>query len=301
MKKNKEDGRAKIIIWTLVTLFAMSFFAAGLLSLFLLDSPSAGNVAKIYINGVIAADSIYGDTISTDIIAFIRDAENDPRIKGIVFEINSPGGSAVASHEIVEAVKRTNKTTVALIREVGASGAYWVASATDEIIASPLSVTGSIGVIGSYLEFSGLLARYNVTYERLVAGEYKDMGSPMKKLTPNERRKLEGQLEEIHRYFIEDVSRNRNISANRMRELATGEIFIGSSAQKHGLIDTLLPYDSVDEYLEKRLNITEITYSEYIRKRTFLDVLSRISADFGFSVGKGIGSGIRKDDMAIRT
>src|SRR3989344_5530558 len=88
------------------------------------------------------------------------------------------GGSSLSSLTFAEKIKELNKTKYAVIREVGASGAYWVASATDKIYASPMSITGSVGVIGSYLEFSGLFDKYGVGYERLVGGEYKDIGSP---------------------------------------------------------------------------------------------------------------------------
>ena len=86
--------------------------------------------------------------------------EENKDIKAIVLEINSPGGSAVASDEIASAVKKSNKPTVAVIREAGASGGYWIASSTDHIIANRMSITGSIGVISSYLEFSGLIEKY---------------------------------------------------------------------------------------------------------------------------------------------
>ena len=102
-------------------------------------------------------------------------------------EINSPGGSAVASDEIATAVKNAKKPVISLIREVGASGGYWVASASDYIIANRMSITGSIGVISSYLEFSGLMEKYGVGYERLVAGENKDLLTPYKKLEADQK------------------------------------------------------------------------------------------------------------------
>src|SRR3989338_6818866 len=98
-------------------------------------------------------------TASSETIKFIEKADKNPSIKAIILEINSPGGSAVASEEIANAVKKTNKTTVAWIREIGTSGAYWIASSSDHIVASRMSVTGSIGVIASYLEFEGLVDR----------------------------------------------------------------------------------------------------------------------------------------------
>ena len=149
-------------------------------------------IVIIPIDGTILSDSSgaqFGEkiTASTDIIEFLDKANKDKNVKGIILEINSPGGSALASKEIVDKVKSIEKPIVSWIREVGASGAYWVASASDKIIADELSITGSIGVISSYLEFSGLLEDYNITYEDLRTGKYKGIQSPYKKLNEEER------------------------------------------------------------------------------------------------------------------
>ena len=160
-------------------------------------------------------------------------------IKAILFEINSPGGTAVASEEIVNAVKKSKKYKVAWIRDQGASGAYWIASAADKIVASPLSITGSIGVLGSYLEFSGLLTRYNITYERMVGGKYKDLGTPYRELTDEERILFQRSIDELHDYFMQDVAKNRDIPENKIREIATGMFYTGKQAKELNLVDVL--------------------------------------------------------------
>ena len=114
---------------------------------------------------------------SQDIIENLDKASQDSTVKGIILEINSPGGTVVASKEIADRVKSMNKPVVSWIREIGTSGAYWIASSSDKIVADPLSITGSIGVISSYLEFAGLLKNYNVTYESLTTGKFKEIGS----------------------------------------------------------------------------------------------------------------------------
>src|SRR3989344_1664750 len=189
-----QDGSIKRWVIVLVVLFVLALLSlmfAGLMTFMSADSdiPVLGSatVAVIPIEGVIttAEDDLFSDVAnSRDIVDLIKEADNNPNVKAIVFEINSPGGSPVASEEIANAIKQTSKPTVAYIREVGASGGYWIASATDRIFASRMSITGSIGVIGSYLEFDGLLDKYNITYRRLVGGKYKDIGSPFKELTP---------------------------------------------------------------------------------------------------------------------
>src|SRR3972149_2081793 len=187
-------------IFLLIALFVIGFFAAFIASIFSGTEfeTIGGNVAVIPIEGVImGSDSsgLFEETVtSKDTIKLIEKAEKNPSIKAVLFEINSPGGSAVASEEIANAIRKINKTKAALIREVGASGGYWIASSTDYVVANRVSITGSIGVIASYLEFPGLLGEYNVTYRRLVAGKYKDIGSPFKEMTDEEQKLFQEDL-----------------------------------------------------------------------------------------------------------
>src|SRR3990167_6506295 len=171
MKSPQSEQKPKRKWLTVLVVVLLLSVAASFVSSFFTtfsESIESGNVALIKIYGPITTtDSgsfASSATSSTDIVELIEKAEKNDEIKAIVFEINSPGGSPVASDEIGRAVKDAQKPTVAWIREVGASGGYWIASASDHIIANRMSLTGSIGVIGSYLEFAELLDRYNVTY-----------------------------------------------------------------------------------------------------------------------------------------
>jgi protease-4 len=211
-------ARWGVIIFVLLFLAIISFISAFVIGLFVSSSDvqSLGNVAYIRITGPIVADAPTGFLAeevasSTDIVELIEMASEDEEIKAILLEINSPGGTAVASYEIAEAVRLANKTTVAWIREAGASGAYWIATATDHVVANPVSIVGSIGVISSYIDFSGTLERYNASYQRLVSGKYKDMGSPFKKLTGEEEKIFQENLDIIRDVFIEEVAANRGM------------------------------------------------------------------------------------------
>ncbi len=297
MTQNKFYIIAKILI----ILFIFAAISAFFLGIFLGDAKPQGNVARIFIDGTITADGRGSDVSSTDIVPLIKEANDNPDIKAILFEINSPGGSPVGSYEIADAIKKSNKTTVALIREVGASGAYWIASATDHIIANPLSITGSIGVYGSYLEFGGLLNRYNVSYERLVAGKYKDYGSPYKKLSNDERDKIQGEIDQVYDYFVNEVSNNRNISINHTLAIATGEVFLGIDALKLGLIDEIGSFDEAENYLRADLNIAQIRYSDYEVERGFFDELLGLSSSFAYNMGTGIGNSLKSENFLIRT
>jgi protease-4 len=196
----------------------------------------------------------------------------------------------VASDESATAIKQAEKPVIALIREAGASGGYWVASAADYIIANRMSITGSIGVLSSYLEFSGLMDKYGVSYERLVAGKYKDIGSPFAPLSEEERRILQGKLDKIHDFFIEEIAANRKLESSKVRELATGEFFLGVEALELGLVDELGEISTVEEYLKQTYGLTTVDYVLYEKKAGLLDLLSSVAADFSFSLGQGMGA-----------
>src|SRR3989338_8178751 len=292
-------------IFVLLLLSVLGFIAVGIISVFVgVDVESlSGNVALIPIEGVIVATDPNGlfetVTTSTDAIELIEKADKNSNIKAIILEINSPGGSAVASQEIAEAVKKTNKTTVAWIREVGASGAYWIASSSDHIVANRVSITGSIGVIASYLEFPGFLERYNVSYQRLVSGKYKDIGSPYREMTPEERAIFQQNLDTIRDYFVSEVAKNRNMNKKDVDKIANGLFYLGIQAKELGLVDELGGKDEVIKYIERKEGI-KADIAEYKKERTLLDVLSRVLSKQSFFVGKGIGSSLL-DKKAIST
>src|SRR3989338_241632 len=218
-QKPQESFRWGYSVFVLVLLAILGFIAVGIISLFVgVDVESlSGNVALIPVEGIILGSDDSGSLFETvassqDIIELIEKADSNPGIKAIILRVNSPGGTGVASDEIATAVRKTNKTTVAWIREIGTSGAYWVASSADYVVANRISVTGSIGVIASYLEFPGLLEEYNVTYRRLVAGKYKDLGSPFREMTEEEKTIFQQDLDLMKDYFVSEVAKNRKMS-----------------------------------------------------------------------------------------
>ncbi|MBL7050922.1 signal peptide peptidase SppA [Candidatus Woesearchaeota archaeon] len=303
-QKNK-DQSWKFIFKTLIMLFILSWILAGILPALFYESSEIGNIAVIPIKGVITSES--GSTLgqsnvaATELIKLIKKADESPGIQAILFDINSPGGSAVASSNIAEAIKKVNKTTISVITEVGASGAYWAATATDKIFANKMSITGSIGVIGSYLEFANFLQNYNITYQRLTAGKYKDLGSPLKELEYDEKLILQSIMDKIHNYFIEDVALNRNLSKEKVEELANGLFYLGEDAKEYGLIDFIGSKEDAVTYIEKELNITA-KLAEYKKEKTFIEILSQAISEKFFYVGKGISEGfLSKEKLQILT
>lgn len=210
---------------------------ASMLSSF--SSPFTSKIAIIKIRGTIASGhSLLAETITPDdTLPLIQKAEEDSSIKAVMFDIDSPGGSVVASREIAYAVAEMKKPTLCWMGDVAASGAYWIASSCDYIMADPLTLTGSVGVTASYLEFSKLFDKYGITYEQITSGESKDVGSPFRNLTAGERSKLEYIVNETFTYFITDVVSKRNLTQDQIGTIKTGDIFLGKDAIALGLID----------------------------------------------------------------
>ena len=161
-----------------------------------------------------------------------------------------------------------------------------MASSTDKIIASPMSITGSIGVIGSYLEFSGLFEKYGIGYERIVSGEKKDIGTPYRDLTPEEKTLMENKLKIVHEYFIKQVAINRHMEIDDVRKIATGEFYLGSEAKELGLIDEFGNRETAIELMKKELNNTEIKVITREHQTSIFDLFSGVS----YNMGRGIGS-----------
>ncbi|MFH1237216.1 MAG: signal peptide peptidase SppA [Candidatus Aenigmatarchaeota archaeon] len=203
------------------------------------SSPFTSKIAIIKIRGTIASGhSLLSETVTPDdALPLIQKAEEDASIKAVMFDIDSPGGSVVASREIAYAVAEMKKPTLCWMGDVAASGAYWIASSCDYIMADPLTLTGSVGVTASYLEFSKLFEKYGITYEQITSGESKDVGSPFRNMTTGERSKMEYIVNETFTYFITDVVSRRNLTQPQIDTIKTGDIFLGKDAIALGLID----------------------------------------------------------------
>ncbi len=162
-------------------------------------------------------------------------------VKAIILRINSPGGGVAPAQEIYREIERVrqNKPTVAYLMNVAASGGYYVASAANKIVASPGTLTGSIGVIMQFPNVEELTRKIGVTLKVVKAGKYKDIGSPLRPMSPEEEQMLNQLVEDVHNQFIEDVAKGRRLDAKDVREIADGRIFTGRQAERLGLVDQL--------------------------------------------------------------
>ncbi|MDE2484611.1 MAG: signal peptide peptidase SppA [candidate division NC10 bacterium] len=192
-------------------------------------------VALIAVEGVILD--------SKEVIEQLDKHRTNPSVKAIVLRINSPGGGVAPSQEIYEEILKTRKTdkkpVVASMGSVAASGGYYIASATDLIVANPGSITGSIGVLLQIPNISGLMQKIGVKSVVVKSGAHKDLASPTREMTDAERQILQGMLDDVHNQFIDVVAKGRQIDRKKVEAMADGRIFSGREAQSFGLVDQL--------------------------------------------------------------
>lgn len=192
------------------------------------------NVALIKVNSSInngLADKLFNK---------IEKAEKDDKVKAIIYEFDSGGGSISPSFEIESLVRKSEKYNVAYVRSIAASGAYLIASATDSIYATKSSSVGSISAKISYIEYSKKLEKEGKKYINLISGKYKSIRDPNKSMTPEEEKILLKDLTYHHNNFVNQVIQNRNIPLKLMETISDGRVFYGNDAINFKLIDKIV-------------------------------------------------------------
>ncbi len=259
------------------------------------DGISIGDsIAVINVHGIISSsqDSGLFETVGASperIREQIERAESDPSVKAIVFDINSPGGTIVASEAIAEAIKNAEKPTVAWLGEIAASGGYYVASATDYIVSDKGSMTGSIGVIFVFPQYDSLLDKIGVTMRVFKAGKYKDLGSPYRNMTEEEKEIVNEWVQSAYSDFIETIAENRNLSSEYVGSISEGKLYTGRQAVELGLADQIgTRQDAINTAghlggIEGRPGV--ITYREKGFLRDFVGVAS---SRFGYGFARGL-------------
>lgn len=203
-------------------------------------------VAIVRLEGVISSsggDFFSGQGANPEIInRRLEELAEDDEIRAIVLRINTPGGGVVASDELRSAVlkvRKAGKPVVTSMGEVAASGGYYVAAATDHIVANAQTTTGSIGVIAMVPIVSGLLDRIGVDVEVVRSGPLKGAASGFAPLADNERALLQGLIDEAYEQFVGIVAEGRRMERGRVREIADGRVYSGNQALRLGLIDEI--------------------------------------------------------------
>ncbi len=221
----------KAIIWAFLAFMGLSFFLWFASKMDLLAGPN--RIAVIRIRGVI-------DDVQ-EMLKAMKEYREDDNVQAIILRIESPGGGIGPSQELYREVKRTAavKPVVASLGGVAASGGYYIASATDHIVANPGTITGSIGVVISFPNLRELFDRLGYHTIVIKSGEFKDTGNPGREMTPQERDLLEEAIQQSHLQFVRHVAEGRNMPQDAVMEVADGRILLGEKAFQLGLVDEL--------------------------------------------------------------
>jgi protease-4 len=198
--------------------------------------------------GVVEVKGLIADSRTT--LKQLDRFKQDRGIKAVVLRVNSPGGAVGPSQEILREVEklRQSKKVVASLGTVAASGGYYIASGADLIMANPGTTTGSIGVVMQFANAEQLVKKLGLDFFTLKAGRYKDVGSPFRTMTPEDRTYLQGLLDNVYQQFLRDVAKNRKIPLEKMKELAEGRVYTGEEAKKVGLVDE---FGNLQDAIEK--------------------------------------------------
>ena len=226
----------------LISIIFVVFIILIILGLFLNIRWKSG-ASEIAVKGNVVVIDIKGMLISAEkVVTQINKYRRDMGVKGFLIRIDSPGGGSAAFQEIYTEIKRVRDAgipVVASIATVGASGGYYAALGASKIIANPASILGSIGVIVDFPVAVGLLDKIGVDVMTVKSGNFKDVGSPYREFTAEDRKQLEIVVQDIYNQFVNTVARERSIDKKELLKISDGRIFTGSQAKEFGLIDTL--------------------------------------------------------------
>jgi protease-4 len=243
-----DNGRSRVWLWVLIGGGAFFLFVLAVFTLVYVTLHAGGQQAGIHAFGdkigVVDLEGVIMDPSQT--VEQLRKFAEDDSIKAIIIHVNSPGGGVAASEEIYRQVKRirdeNKKYIVSVIETVGASGAYYVSSATNKIYADNGSVVGSIGVIAEWVNYGDLMRWAKLKPEVLKVGEFKDTGDPTRELTPAERQYLQGLIDNMYGQFVSAVAEGRHTKVADIKPIADGRVWTGQQALGMHLIDEIADY-----------------------------------------------------------
>lgn len=233
-----------------------------------------GKVLLLDLSGVISSQDKDGLIPQPNMLAAFKEdltkASKDEKIKAVVLRINSPGGTVNASdilyHELKTFKASRKIPVIASMMDVAASGGYYMAMATDAILVHPSTVTGSIGVIMLTVNAKGLLEKVGVEANAITSGPRKDMGSPFRTMTAEEKAIFQSVIDSFYHRFLTVVQEGRpQLSADQIKKLADGRIYSGEQAKAAGLVDEIGYLDEAIELAKKKAGLTEARVVTYRR------------------------------------
>ncbi len=218
----------------------------------------------------------------------LQEVADDSSVKAILLRINSPGGSAAASDEILSDVKNFKEEhhipIIAYFSDLAASGGYYVSLSADKIIANPSSITGSIGVILSYLNYGDLAQNYGVHSVVFKSGEHKDLVSPFRDPTKDESEILQSVVDDAYNVFLENVVSGRKLEKEKAKTLADGRIYSAKQAKEKGLVDSLGNFSDAVLETRKLAHIEEAKVVEFGKQGFFESLFESYLPHFNQSI-----------------
>ena len=238
----------------------------------------ATKVAVVIAEGEIVSGKSFDNYLgSTSFAKDLKKAKDDENVKAIVVRINSPGGSAMASDVMWRAIQQTAKVkpVIASMSSVAASGGYYMAMACDSIVAEPVTITGSIGVFGVLFEIDEFLKnKLGITTDRENTGQFSDLGSPMRKMTPMDSAIIQTEVNRIYEVFTEKAAQSRGMSVEQLKSYAGGRVWSGIEAKQIGLVDELGGLDRAVMIAAEKAGITDYKVSYISDEKNFFEKLS---------------------------
>ncbi|MFZ0807394.1 MAG: signal peptide peptidase SppA [Candidatus Sulfotelmatobacter sp.] len=276
------DGRSRTLLWILIGggaffLFVLAVFTLVYLTLHAGNTEGAGLTSFGDRIGVVDLDGVI--LSPQPVVGELKKFADDSSIKAIIIHVNSPGGGVAASEEIYREVKRIRaekkKKIVVSIETVGASGAFYVASASDKIFADEGSIVGSIGVIAEWVNYGDLLKWAKLKSVVLKTGEFKDTGNPARDLTPNEQAYMQSLIDNMFGQFIKAVADGRGMKVDDVKAIANGKVWTGQEALDMKLIDSIGDFQAAVADTAKSVGISgEPTLVRPEKdRRTLMDLL----------------------------
>ncbi|HHT9130308.1 MAG TPA: signal peptide peptidase SppA [Candidatus Brocadiaceae bacterium] len=250
------------------------------------EGSGENKVAIIPIKGILTSESAEGLFIEKPSIVEIvkqelEQAAGDARVKAVLVEVDSPGGGITASDIIYNQIMKfktdTKKKVVVYMEDVAASGGYYISSAADAIVAHPTTITGSIGVIMPLINVAELINRYGIKDNSIASGNMKEIGSPLKHMTPEETVILKDIIDELYLQFVSVVSTRRKLDIETVKKIADGRIYTGKQALANGLVDQLGYLEDAIGLTKKMAGLTEATIVRYEKHYGLSDLFGLMS------------------------
>ncbi|HEY3136476.1 MAG TPA: signal peptide peptidase SppA [Blastocatellia bacterium] len=278
--------KLSVVTVLIIAGFGFVVFVAIILVAALLFSREGGfiglggdRIAVVYLEGVIFNSKTINESLKT--------YGDDSRVKAILLRMDTPGGGVAASQEIADQLKwlrnEKGKKVVISMGSVGASGGYYIACAADKIYANPGTITGSIGVIAEWVNYGNLLKWAQLRPEVFKSGEFKDVGSPTREITPKEREYLQGLINQMYEQFVGAVAEGRTtLTRERIKQLADGRVYTGEEALREKLVDELGNYEKALKGTAELVGIRgepQVVTPPKPRRGSILDLLT--STDVG--------------------